>query len=151
MLTTLLACATGLLGSSLAPQSDPWSTLQPGEWYEIPNSRLIDVAPAPPPPGIIGPRGVMDAWSGGAYDSTRDRLIIWGGGHGDYGGNEIYVFDIGTLKWSLAWGPSPNIPPVGGSCSETYSDGNPASRHTYDGLVYLPTIDKFWGHGGSLY
>lgn len=131
----------------------PIDNLQPGQWYEVPNSALVNsgVLPNPTPPGYTGYGAIMSAWNGGAYDTKRDRLIIWGGGHGDYGGNEIYVFDINTLTWSRIWGPSSNIPAVGGSCSETYSDGNPASRHTYDGLVYLPTLDKFWASGGSLY
>lgn len=131
----------------------PIEDLKPGEWYEVPNSKLASagVIPSPVPPGGVGPEGVMSAWSGGAYDTKRDRLIIWGGGHNDYGGNEIYAFDIKTFSWSRIWGPSADIPPVGTSCSETYSDGNPASRHTYDGLVYLPLLDKFWSGGGSIY
>jgi hypothetical protein len=74
-----------------------------------------------------------------------------GGGHNDYGGNEIYAFDVGKLSWSRYWGPSPNIPSTNGSCNETYSDGNPASRHTYDGVEYLPNVDRLWVNGGSLY
>ena len=27
-------------------------------------------------------------------DTTRGRLVIWGGGHADYKGNEIYAFDF---------------------------------------------------------
>lgn len=30
-------------------------------------------------------------------------------------------------------------------------DGRPPSRHTYDGLQYLPGLDRFWSHGGSLW
>jgi hypothetical protein len=134
----------------------PIDNLQPGQWYEVPNSALANsgVLPNPLPPGDTGPASIMGAWSGGAYDTKRDRLIVWGGGHGDYAGNELYAFDINTFKWLRIWGPSPNsvIPSGGGStCPETYNDGNPASRHTYDGLVYLPTLDKFWASGGSLW
>ncbi|MBN1377797.1 MAG: hypothetical protein JXA04_01025, partial [Gammaproteobacteria bacterium] len=62
--------------------------LQPGQWYEVPNSKLQNHFPGNPPPGYTGPQSVMAAWSGGAYDSSRDRLIVWGGGHEDYAGNE---------------------------------------------------------------
>jgi hypothetical protein len=94
----------------------------------------------------------MGAWSGGAYDSKRDRLIIWGGGHGDYAGNEIYAFDINTLAWQRIWGPTPRDQITDGAqCVETYPDGNPASRHTYDGMIYLPDMDKLWAAGGSLW
>jgi hypothetical protein len=105
--------------------------------------------PDPMPPG--NPQYLIGAWSGGAYDSKRDRLIIWGGGHGDYGGNELYGFDVNTLSWSRLWGPSSEIPPVGRPCTETFSDGSPASRHTYGGLQYLPNVDRFWNSGGSLW
>ncbi len=135
-------------------QSNPIDSLQPGQWYEVPNSKIRSVVPNPIPPGD-GPAGITRAWSGGAYDTNRDRLIVWGGGHGDYGGNELYTFDINTLKWTRIWGPTnvslipPAFPPS--TCSETYSDGNPRSRHTYGGLQYLPNIDRFWNSGGSLY
>jgi hypothetical protein len=96
----------------------------------------------------------MAAWSGGAYDTKRDRLIIWGGGHGDYGGNEIYAFDINTLTWARIWGPSPIADieaQTSQRCVPTYADGNPVSRHTYGGLQYLPVQDRFWIQGGSMY
>ncbi|MBI2232593.1 MAG: DNRLRE domain-containing protein [Candidatus Aenigmarchaeota archaeon] len=132
----------------------PIDSLQPGQWYEVPNSKIRSVVPSPIPPGD-GPAGIIRAWSGGAYDTKRDRLIVWGGGHGDYGGNELYTFDINTLKWTRIWGPTnvSLIPPASppSACSETYSDGNPRSRHTYGGLQYLPNIDRFWNSGGSLY
>jgi hypothetical protein len=131
-------------------QGGPIDTLQPGEWYQVPNSRISSVLPNPVPPG--DPATLIEAWSGGALDSTRSRLIVWGGGHNDYGGNEIYVFDVNILTWSRTWGPSSNIPPLYGStCSNTYSDGNPVSRHTYGGLSYLPATDRFWINGGSRY
>lgn len=132
--------------------TDEIDDLQPGHWYEVPNSHIRDHVPVPSPPG--NPRSVIQAWSGGAYDTKRDRLIVWGGGHNDYGGNEIYVFDVNTLKWSRIWGPS-QIEMIqaqkGGECVDTYADGNPVSRHTYNGLQYLPSLDKFWIHSGSRY
>ena len=105
-------------------------TIPPGQWYEVPNSKLEPFLPVPIPPNWSGPDSIMGSWSGGAYDSLRDRLIVWGGGHNDYGGNEIYTFDLASLSWARIWGPSPNIPAAGGSCNEAYTDGNPASRHT---------------------
>ena len=128
----------------------PSDTLKPGEWYEVPNSQLRAVLPRPIPPGNTGPRALMGAWSGGAYDTKRERLIIWGGGHADYAGNELYVFDLSSLSWSRIWGPSAEIPPIGAP-EEAYPDGNPAARHTYDGLEYIPGIDRFWAQGGALY
>ncbi|HEX7077289.1 MAG TPA: hypothetical protein VF363_02575 [Candidatus Eisenbacteria bacterium] len=150
-LAPALAVALFALGAATEARSGPIDTLQPGQWYEVPNSRMDQVLPSPIPPGYSGPKAVMEAWSGGAYDTRRDRLIVWGGGHGDYGGNEIYTFDMNTLQWSRVWGPSAGIPDPGATCVDTYSDGNPVSRHTYDGVEYLPSQDRFWINGGSRY
>jgi hypothetical protein len=142
------ACALG--GPTPPPAAaGPIEDLQPGHWYEVPNSRVRSILPNPVPPG--NPAYLMRAWSGAAYDTKRDRLIVWGGGHGDYGGNEIYAFDVKSLSWARLWGPSPDIPPIGRPCSEVFQDGNPASRHTYGGLQYLPNVDRFWNSGGSLW
>ena len=129
----------------------PIDDLPPGHWYEVPNSTLEPHLPDPLPPNWSGPDSILSAWSGGAYDTLNDRLLIWGGGHNDYGGNEVYAFDMEALSWSRIWGPSENIPDAGGPCNETYPDGNPASRHTYDGLAYIPAHNQFWSNGGSLF
>jgi hypothetical protein len=57
--------------------------LTAGQWLELPDSRLIDVAPRTSPGGST--LKVM-TWSGGAYDSRRDAMLVWGGGHSDYAG-----------------------------------------------------------------
>ena len=89
----------------------------------------------------------MDAWSGGTFDSTRNRLIVWGGGHNDYAGNEVYAFDMTTLQWSRLTSPSaPNTNNHG-----MYSDGTPSSRHTYAALAYLPDVDRMFNAGGAIY
>jgi hypothetical protein len=132
--------------------SGPIEDLKPNHWYEVPNSRVDALKPNPLPPANSGFKGLL-AWSSAAFDTQRDRLLIWGGGHADYSGNEVYAFDMNTLSWSVVWGPSPlsAIPGVGGSGVEKYSDGNPSARHTYDGLEYIPTTDQLWGLGGALW
>jgi chitodextrinase len=131
----------------------PLDTLQPGHWYEVPNSTIRPYLPSPLPLGISGPGSITDAWNGGFFDSARNRYVVMGGGHGDYAGNEMYGFDLNTLQWSRFWGPTPNsqIPPVGSASVEVYGDGNPSSRHTYSGIQYLPNADKYFVHGGSLW
>ena len=127
-------------------QSGPVDDLQAGHWYEVPNSSLNSVTPNPLPPGFRG--AIMDAWSGGAYDTVRDRLIVWGGGHGDYAGNEVYVFDINTMSWSRLTDPSAD---TGGSeVGGLYPDGLPRSRHTYNYLEYAPNADRFYSIGGGV-
>lgn len=95
--------------------------------------------------------GGIYAWSSGAYDTSRDRFMIYGGGHMDYGGNEIY----GILPFAAT--PSITVVNAGSpTWTETvhqYADGKPSARHTYDGLVYVPSPhgDVMWQSGGYVY
>lgn len=153
--------------------------LQPGEWYEIPNSSLneANIFPNPIPPGNTGVQSVMTAWGTAVYDTKRKQLLVMGGGHADYSGNEIYAFDMNTFNWSRIWGPSPNsaigcteihsiqdlyegiipgCPTSSLSCCnksfDFYFDGNPSSRHTYHAMEYIPDpYDTIWLNGGSLW
>jgi hypothetical protein len=128
-------------------------TLQPGHWYEVPNSKIRPNLPSPLPPGYTGPSSITVAWNGGFFDAVRNRYVVMGGGHGDYAGNEMYGFNLDTLQWSRLWGPTPNsqIPPIGSAGVEIYADGNPSSRHTYSCVQYLPKLDKYFIHGGSVW
>src|SRR5262249_44143633 len=62
-------------------------------WTQLPNTPLQSVCP----PNDSSYRfnnncyQVIKAWSGGMADTARNRLIVWGGGHNDYYGNEIYA------------------------------------------------------------
>ncbi|MGE0826054.1 MAG: hypothetical protein AB7P18_28500, partial [Candidatus Binatia bacterium] len=123
-------------------------------WYEIPNTTLQTVCP---PDGFNGTGyffreycvNVTRSWSGGALDTRRNRLILWGGGP-TYAGNELYALDLNTL--SIARLTNPSLPFASSSpCQETNGNGStPNSRATYDGLVYLPNEDQLLAWGGSL-
>lgn len=130
-------------------RANPVDDLKPGEWYEVPSSHMRAVDPCPGHDcsysGAEGQAAVIDDWSGGAYDTKRDRLLVWGGGHAGYGGNELYAFDLGTLTWSRLTNPSD--PP--GVDVPYAPDGNPTSRHTYDYLQYVPAIDSLCSFGGA--
>lgn len=137
------------------PSTHPLELLQPGEWYEFPNSKMNSVDPCPAKTcsysGITGQAGVMNAWSSGCYDTLRDRLLVFGGGHSDYGGNEIYAFGPLTSE-TPAWSrvTEPSVPTGGGA--ELNADGTPSSRHTYGTLQYDPVRDTFMMlSGGSLF
>lgn len=156
------AVGVELVAKPSIPKSAPKKTprgaelirnMQPRTWLSVPDSHLRTVVPDPVPPGVNGPVSIVDSSSGAAYDAPRDRLLVWGGGHSNYGGNEIYAFDLNTLAWSRIWGPSPNIPEPDriSAAAETYSDGAPVARHSYGGLEYLPTQDVLWCGGGGRY
>jgi hypothetical protein len=139
--------------------------------------------------GITGPQywmgtggciSVVGAWSGGVLRVSTNQLILWGGGHANYGGNEIYAVDINNpALYHRIFGPTTpgvavclagttcaypacrSIPMSGSgnSCSECSGPScAPNSRETYGGMAYIPgkgdasgnNPDEMFINGGSL-
>ena len=145
----LLCGLVFVLTQAATGESGHLPSLAPGQWYQVPNSRLDAVLPDPlPDVAAGGPEAIMDAWSGGVYDTRRDQLVVTGGGHATYGGNEVYAFELATLRWRRLTDPSPHI---SRNTVEAFPDGTPASRHTFDGMEYLPDRDVLWRYGGVLW
>ena len=66
-------------------------------WHELPNTMMGPVCED----GVNSCGAVLSAWNSGVFDTQRNRLIIWGGGHGDYSGNEVYALSLnGTPAFS---------------------------------------------------
>jgi hypothetical protein len=132
-------------------RADALDHLCSGCWIELGTNRIRDVLPSPLP--YRNPDTITHAWNGGFIDTLRNRYVVMGGGHGDYAGNEIYAFPLATLRWSRIWGPTPNefIPNQPATIGETYANGDPRSRHTYSGIQYFSSLDKYFVHGGSLW
>lgn len=91
--------------------------------------------------GVLVKKGV---WSSDVFYSGT-HLVIWGGGHGDYAGNELYAYgpiDSASPMWRRI--TDPTIPaPV----DVARLNGYPVSRHTYDTLVYSETTNKMYALG----
>jgi hypothetical protein len=144
------ALATGRLAKARALTD----TMRPGDWRELPDTRMQSVFPSRtghPAWGIVGPSAVTGAWGGAAYDTRRNILVVTGGGHGDYGGNEVYEFSVETLRWTRATEPSPMREVQPGRFEVSDGSEAPVSSHTYDGLLYLPNADRVFKFGGSYY
>jgi hypothetical protein len=124
--------------------------LAPNTWQSIPGTAMLRVAPDaasfPAIQGQMGASAVVAAWSGAALDSKRDRLVLWGGGHTDYFGNELYAFDVGTMAWERLTDPTRD-PNLNGDANR---DGTPNGRATYNGLAYHAGADQLFSLGGSL-
>jgi len=120
-------------------------------WYQIPNTAIQPVCPPYADiQGSTGCKGVMSAWNGGLFDTKRNRLIIHGGGHTDYYGNEIYAIDLNAnpiapvlVKDASHGSAISNL----GSCPEAFTDGTPNARHIYNGELYLPVQDTYFLYG----
>ena len=136
-------------GAATPPANSILDQLKPGEWYEVPNSRLNAVAaPRSQFPwlgGSSGVAGVICCWCGGAFDSQRDQLYIGpGGGHMGYNGNEVYAFSLRDMKWRRLTDPNPVV-----KGEATDPKTSPSAIHTYDGVEYVPPpLDRYVVVGG---
>jgi len=108
-------------------------------------------------PNMLGwgnptPDHIISAWSSFAWDSNRGNLILYGGGHNNYRGNEVYIWQGSTRRWTRGSLPSASVEVVPGSLVFNAIDGAqhaPASAHTYDNSLFLPIVDRFITFGGA--
>lgn len=157
---TIQVNAAGSTFGSWIPQST-----RPG-WDSIPNTRMDSVCP---PNNFNGTtyawaskcEQVMYAWSGGV-EITNDPtlgpgMMIWGGGHNDYPGNELYFLYLGQsatdpnrLTVARLTNPTTTTQPgaggpanLGGSCSvNIMSDGTANNSHSYGNFIQDPVNDR---------
>lgn len=115
-------------------------------WYAAPNTKMAGLCPNPYVGGNNGCKAVIESWNGGVYADDQKRLLVWGGGHGDYFGNEVYGFNVETMTWEMVSQPS-RLPTLVNM--DPLADGNPVSRHTYDHLTYISGAKKMFAYGGS--
>jgi len=120
------------------------STSAVGEWSIISKNTVGDVQLPFQPDGNRA--NFMRAWSGAVWDAAARRMLVFGGGHHDYAGNEVLAFSPESGLWSLLVPPTPAPPPVTAGPA-AYPDGSPASRHSYSGITYVPWV----GAGGGMF
>jgi hypothetical protein len=116
--------------------------------------------------GVTAPLEIM-AYSGGWYDPEHHQFCIFGGGHYNYSGNEVWCLDIAKLSWKEMYPPDVvTIPPYEGGdqgaynnfdnkkypgalfspAEEPITEAKPMSRHTYDQLEYIDGLGALlWG------
>ncbi len=126
-----------------------------GAWIKVNENLFSDVwvpAELRPLRGVSNPNPfkIIAAWSSFAWDSRRGDLILYGGGHANYAGNEVYRFRSSTRRWERASLPSEVVQDE----SEVFNaidgaDAAPSSAHTYDNSVYLEVADRFLTFGGA--
>jgi len=133
-----------------------------GQWTAIPGSSFTGSAVgwAGTSPNAGGASGnyveVIAAWSSavlasdgvfraGAYVSGP-HLVPWGGGHNNYGGNELYAFGPFTSN-APSWArlTDPTLPAPQAVARD--ANGRPPSRHTYDELQYSSATKKMFSIG----
>ena len=98
------------------------------------------------------PSRVITAWGGFAWDSRRSELWLFGGGHGDYSGNEVYRWRAADGLWQRASLPSEIVRDGNGiDMAVDGVDAAPAASHPYANNVYLPRLDRLLSFGGAAY
>ncbi|MGG7056264.1 Ig-like domain-containing protein, partial [Nitrosomonas sp. ANs5] len=100
------------------------------------------------------PHKIIEAWSSFAWDSNRGDLILYGGGHANYSGNDVYRWRSRDLRWERASLPSEIELVPDSSAAYQAIDGAqnaPASAHTYDNAVFLPRSDRYLNFGGAVF
>jgi hypothetical protein len=147
---------SGQLAAAESLPGSPFRTwvgeLKPGEWRELPG-KISDVfvARSATQGGgeVIGAKAVIIAWNGAAWDGNCGYFL--GGGHTDYGGNEVYRYcweGQQSLKWSVLMPPSTSDPDDHSNCPHPLE--GPRAYHTYNGLLYVPDTRSIfiWGSVG---
>lgn len=127
------------------PVPEALSNLQPGQWLELPNTKIRSVLPDPLPQG--DPAAIVTARGSGTADTLRSRLLVWGGG-AEYYGNEVYALDLPTLSIQRVVDPSART--AESTCTSALPDGTPTARRPHDGLTYMAHADAFFSNGGAL-
>ncbi len=125
--------------------------LPDGQWTELPNSAMAGAGAMRIPccdfeigcelPGIL-------AFSGATLDPQGQRIVLWGGGHNDYFGNQILLFDLATLQWQLETLPT-SVCLFSNPPSYRFTDGTPVSRHTYDHIDFIDHLGVFFAYSGA--
>jgi hypothetical protein len=108
-------------------------------------------APRPVGGALRAARGAR-ATAGLRPPEARSRfIIVRGGGHWDWAGNQVIGFDPFAMAWVHLKDASMAYPPSGSPSSAftpVYPDGSPASLHTYGCVAYMQGPDTFYSGGG---
>lgn len=137
------------------------ATMNPGDWLVIPNTDIDDVLFTRAEHDALvaaqgganfwgqsgGPYSVLVMWNSAAFDPVGMDWYFTGGGHADYGGNELYRFDFDTLEWARITEPAPLTIEHSTVAGAYIPDGTPISSHTYDQLTWNTTTQTLWKTG----
>jgi hypothetical protein len=118
-------------------------------WHQLANTKIDSVCAGKQGfPEVLAIEGcsAIESWSGGTFDTRRNRLIVWGGGHGAYYGNELYALNVDDLTMTRL--NDPGLPLA--LCTDSTANGTqPASRHSYDGIEYMSDSDRLFVFAGA--
>jgi len=134
---------------------DKIASVADGEWVQL-NENLYSECWAPVGLRTLqSPSNMFRAWSSFAWDKKRHGFWLWGGGHANYTGNEVYFWSAVDGLWRRAFLGSRwrTFPSAIYAETSTYTDINgssvPVSAHTYSNNIFIPILDRFVTFGGA--
>jgi hypothetical protein len=99
------------------------------------------------------------AYSGCAYDPASGRIFLFGGGHHDYSGNEVWEFSVDRPqdRWTRHYAPSsyPTKAAVIADIDNAARPGmyvstrRPIARHTYYSMTWAGNVRRMFAGGAS--
>lgn len=117
-------------------------------WVRVDTTRFlatqVPVSDRQPGIGTGAQFSIIAAWSSFAWDHANANLLLWGGGHANYSGNELYIWNGSTGAWGLA-----SLPSALDSEYFVIDKGGPQSSHTYSNNVWLKNNKMFCSFGGA--
>lgn len=121
-----------------------------GGWVQINTSSFSSAFPtgasAVDVPSYSDPARIVHAWSSFAWNTDLGSLMLFGGGHANYAGNEMYLWDGASGAWSRG-----SLPSKLDSYGFVADNSAPQSAHTYDNQLYLRVNRLFVTLGGAAY
>mgnify|MGYP001157479854 CR=1 FL=1 len=137
-------------GTALSPAERALVKMPADSWMSLPGTAFRTFCKAHEISALEGSGGcvmAINAWSGGVFDERLRKMLVIGGGHMDYWGNEVYGFDLASGAWTMVK-PASRLGKATGP-TEPMPDGNPVSRHTYDGLAFMRHLSQVFMFGGA--
>lgn len=148
-----LTCAPANAAANLSYLQGLLASTPQGGWVQANTNKFSDAWPSLAEGGVPNgnPAAIVHAWSSFAWDSNRGDLLLFGGGHANYSGNEMYVWKGTDGSWTR--GSLPSRLERFGSTPTVFIIDNaaPQSAHTYDNNIYLPINDMFVTFGGAAF
>ncbi len=123
---------------SAMPKRPPESAAPGRLPADIPANRWVEL----PPPGRAAP---ARTWGSATFDSAREQILYWGGGHCGYEGSDVDAYDVASNTWIPEPG-SPSYPERlwnhGVRLAGITFDGEPWTDHGRRIYAYDPVGDR---------
>jgi hypothetical protein len=120
-------------------------------WFPIPGTAnsLINPAPGTYSHGSTGPASKTGAWCSTALQDAGSVIYMHGGGHTNYGGNEVDSIRLAddAPQWVRRRAPTPPAQaPLLVNATRRYADGRVTSSHTYFNTFFINFRGEFVLH-----